>query len=391
MDDSGLDRREFLTCTLGAMGLCAAAPAFAGTPLYRGRDLPVKQIPGLPVKEKIELKEALFWNPTGAQVQCTLCPYYCQLKPGQRGPCRIRLNKGGKLYTEIFNAPAVIATNAIEQGPFHHVLPGARFLAYGTAGCNLRCKYCQNWQFSQTTAADTKNYDVSADQMVAIAKQHNCRGIMYTFTEAVISIEYTMAVAKAARKAGLVNAVVTAAWIDEEPFAALLKYIDVIRIDLKGFTEKFYKDVTAGSLEPVKRAIVAAHKSKAWLEVNNMVVHGMNDDPNTFRPMVQWLRKNVGPKTPLHVTRFYPAYKLRNLPSSPANTILKLRSIALEEGMKYVYAGNCPEKMDEYATHCDKCGKLLLHRIGYITVDENNMKDGKCKYCGNPIPGFWRP
>lgn len=389
MNETELNRRQFLTCSLGAMGLCAAAPAFAATPIYRGRDLPVKQIEGLPVKKHIELKKALFWHPTGAVVQCTLCPYYCQLKPGQRGPCRIRLNKGGTLYTEIYNAPAVVATNAIEQGPFHHVLPGSRFLAFGTAGCNLRCKYCQNWQFSQTTASDTKNYDLSADQMVAIAKRYHCKGIMYTFTEAVISIEYALAVAKAVRKAGMVNALVTAAWIDEEPFLQLLKYIDVVRIDLKGFTEKFYREVTAGTLEPVKRAVVAAHKSGTWLEVINMVVHGLNDDPNTFRKMVKWLHTTVGPKTPLHVTRFYPAYKLRNLPSSSPKTILKLRSIALEEGMKYVYAGNCPDRMDAYATYCDKCGKMLIHRIGYITVDKNVLKNGKCPYCGNPIPGFW--
>jgi len=232
--------------------------------------------------------------------------------------------------------------------------------------------------------------DKMDDSIIAYMKRSgSMRAVCYTFTEPIAFYDYMVATAKVAQKAGYKNLMCTSGYINEKPLRELFPLIDGFCITMKGFTEKFYEDVTAGTLEPVKRAIVAAHESGVWLEVINMVVHGMNDDPNTFRKMVKWLHGAVGPKTPLHVTRFYPAYKLRNLPSSPAKTILKLRSIALDEGMKYVYAGNCPDQMDAYATYCDKCGKLLIHRIGYITVDKNVLKNGKCPYCGNPIPGFW--
>ncbi|MBI3923442.1 MAG: AmmeMemoRadiSam system radical SAM enzyme [Armatimonadetes bacterium] len=383
-------RREFLktAASLGILTACSGCPLIADTAVYRGKDYPVKVISNLPKKESVTLKPAKYWKDTGSTVHCLLCPKYCQLREGAMGPCRIRVNRNGKLYSTVYGSPCIVATNSIEQGPIYHVTPGGRYLAVGTAGCNLRCKYCQNWQYSQTTADDTTNYDLPPEKLVSIAKQMNCRGILFTFTEAVLCIEYSMDIARAAREAGLKNAVITAAYVDEEPLADFLPLLDAIRIDLKGFTEKFYKDVLAATLSPVLNSIKTAKASGKWLEVVNMVVPGLNDDPVEFRKMAEWLMQNVGPLTPFHVSRFYPAYKLRNLPSASVSTVERMRKIAKETGLRYVYVGNCPGN-DGQNTYCYKCGQMLIHRIGYVSVDKMEIRNGKCRFCNTSIPGVW--
>ena len=368
--------------------MCSGCSAFASTPIYRGRDYPVKVITDLPRKKETTPVVAKYWRQTGATVQCVLCPKYCQIREGAMGPCRIRVNKGGKLYTTIHSTPCIVATNSIEQGPIYHVTPGARYLAIGTAGCNLRCKYCQNWQYSQTTAEDTANYDMPPSRVVETAKKLNCRGLLFAYTEGVLSMEYTIDCAKAAKHAGMKNTIITAAYVDEEPLNDLLPYLDAMRIDLKGFTDKFYRDVTASTLQPVLDAIKAVKKSETWLEVVNMVVPGFNDDPVVFKKMAEWLLQNVGPFTPLHVSRFYPAYKLRNLPSAPVSTVERLRKIARDVGMRYVYLGNCPGN-EAQNTYCYKCGQMLIHRIGYVAVDKIELKNGRCRFCSATIPGVW--
>lgn len=383
-------RRDFLKSAVGvgALAMCAGCPVMADTAVYRGKDYPVKIVGNLPKKETVTLKLAKYWKDAGSAAHCQLCPLYCQLRDGAMGPCRIRVNRGGKLYSTVYGAPCIVATNAIEQGPIYHVTPGERYLAVGTAGCNLRCKYCQNWQYSQTTADDTINYDLPPDKLVGVAKKMKCRGILYTFTEAVLGIEYTLDCAKAAHEAGLKNAMITAAYVDEEPLADLMPHFDAVRIDLKGYTEKFYKNVTAGTLQPVLNCIKTVKQSGTWLEVVNMVVPGFNDDPVVFRKMVEWLLQNVGPLTPFHTSRFYPAYKLRNLPSASVSTIERLNKIARDVGMKYAYVGNCPGN-DRQNTYCYKCGQMLIHRIGYVCVDKMEIRNGKCRFCGTTIPGVW--
>jgi len=383
-------RREFIRSAIGLGGLmaCVGCPAFAGTPVYRGRDYPVKVLTNLPRKENVTPVVGRYWRQTGATVQCVLCPKYCQIREGAMGPCRIRMNKNGKLHTTVYATPCIVATNSIEQGPIYHVTPGGRYLALGTAGCNLRCKYCQNWQYSQTTAEDTANYDMPPSRVVETARRLNCLGLLFAYTEGVVSIEYTIDCAKAAKQAGLKNTIITAAYIDEEPLKDLLPYMDAVRIDLKGFTDKFYREVTGGTLQPVLDAIVTVKKSGVWLEVVNMVVPGFNDDPVVFKKMAEWLIRNVGAFTPLHVSRFYPAYKLRNLPSAPVSTVERLRKIARDVGMHYVYLGNCPGH-DAQNTYCYKCGQMLIHRIGYVTVDKMEVRNGRCRFCTAPIPGVW--
>lgn len=383
-----LPRREFLRCVLGGVGACLAAPALAKTAVYHGSSYPVREVKNLPKRDGLGLQVAKYWQGTGNEVQCSLCPKYCQLREGALGPCRIRQNRGRKLYTTVYGAPCIVFTNAIEQGPVYHVTPGALYLAVGTAGCNLRCKYCQNWQQSQTTASDTDNYDLPPAKLVEVAKRERCRGILYTFTEAVVSAEYTLDIAKAARAAGLKNVMITAAYVDEEPFKDMLAYFDAVRIDLKGFTDQYYRDVIGGSLAPVLTAIKAVKGSGVWLEVVNLVVTGLNDDPNQFRKMAEWLVQNIGTTTPLHISRFYPAYKLRNLPSTPISTLERLRKIARDEGLQYVYLGGCPGH-EAQNTFCAKCGKELVHRIGFVSVEDNQIRGGKCRFCLTPIPGVW--
>ncbi len=334
------------------------------------------------------LHEALYWRklPDG-RIQCELCPNRCILKDGQRGLCTVRENKGGTLYTLVYGKPCAVHVDPVEKKPFFHVAPSSRVFSIATVGCNLRCIFCQNWQISQTRPEETGHYEMEPAATVDMLIKSECRIIAYTYTEPTVFYEYMLDTAQLIKQQGFFNTMHTCGYINPAPLRELLKYMDAINVDLKGFNEKFYRRMSSGRLEPVLETLKIIKQEGVWLEVTNLVIPGANDQPEDIRKMCEWIKENLGRDTPLHFGRFFPYYKLGNLPPTPMETLEMARKIALDAGLRYVYIGNVPGNPAEN-TYCPNCGKLLVKRSGYI-VGENNIVDGKCKFCDYEIAGRW--
>jgi len=241
---------------------------------------------------------------------------------------------------------------------------------------------------SQFSAEETDNYDLPPDKVIDMAHEYKCETVVFAYTEPIVYYEYAIDTAKAARAAGLKTVLVTAGYADIQPLRDFCRYMDVIRIDLKGFREEFYRDVVEGALQPVLNAIKTVHKEGPWLEIVDPLVPGFNDDADEIRDMSKWLLDNVGADVPVHFLRFFPAYKMRNHPPTPEKVLNRARNIAMETGLKYVYLGNLPGS-DGENTFCPNCGKRLVKRTGYLGITENNIVKNKCRFCGCPIPGIW--
>ncbi len=322
-------------------------------------------------------------------VRCLLCPRKCILGLNQRGVCTVRINIKGSLYTLGYGNPVAVHIDPIEKKPFFHVWPGSRTLSLAVAGCNMRCKFCQNWQISQSSPDQTLNYQLSPQEVVEKAKEYDCPFVVFTYTEPTVFYEYMLDIARLAKKEGLHTAMHTCGYINPQPLEELLGYMDAVNVDLKGFTQEFYQKMGLwADLEPVLDTIRMIKKKGVHLEITNLLIPTHNDDPQKIKEMCQWIKDNVGDDVPLHFSRFYPAHKLRNLPPTPVETLENAYEIAKEVGIKFVYIGNLPGNEQEN-TYCPRCGKLLIRRAGYRVL-ENNVVEGKCKFCGCPIPGLWR-
>ncbi len=321
-------------------------------------------------------------------VECQLCPRHCRLTEGQRGDCRVRVNLGGKLQTLAYGNPCAVHVDPIEKKPLYHVLPGSQSFSIATAGCNLHCKYCQNWQISQRPPEETENIDLPPRAVVSTALNYNCRSIAYTYSDPVIFYEYMMDSGKLAHQHDLLNLMVTAGYIEETPLRELLPVVDAANIDLKGITDDYYARMSRGTLAPVQRCIEVMKENKVWVELTNLIVPGWNDREKDIRPLCQWIMDHVGPDVPLHFSRFYPMHQLKNLPATPAQTLITARHIAKDVGLHHVYIGNVATE-EGNNTYCPVDGKVVIRRIGYRIV-ENNLQDGKCKYCQTEIPGYWK-
>lgn len=321
-------------------------------------------------------------------VRCELCPRYCTIAPGQRGVCRARENKDGKLYSVVYGRPCTIGKEPIEKAPFFHFLPGRTRIVLATAGCNQMCKYCQNWEISQSSPEDLPSYDLPPESIVAIARQQHAPIICFTFSEPVVFYEYMCDIARLGREQGVRSAVVTGGYINPEPLAKLCSLVDAIKIDLKGFTPEFYRNVCGSTLEPVLEASKQVARSKTHLELVNLVVPALNDDTADIRKMCAWIRDSLGDTVPVHFTRFSPAYRMPNSPPTPVKTLETAARIADAQGLKYVYLGNVPGHRLE-STWCPNCGKLVIKRQGF-TVTENNIVNGCCRFCKARIPGVWQ-
>jgi len=357
---------------------------------WEEREEQVLSIGDLPIKEKISPREASYYvQLSGNRVQCQLCPNQCILRDGERGICRVRQNIGGKLSTLVYGQPCALAIDPIEKGPIFHMTPGAKSLVVATAGCNLNCKYCQNWQFALVKPEETRNYDLPPEKAVQLALDNGCEAIVFTYSEATVSYEYMLDVAKLAKERGLKTVLITAGYINPKPLRQLCRYLDAIKVDLKGFTEDFYKRVCSAELQPVLKTLKVIKEEGVCLEIVNLVVPTLNDDIGQIRQMCKWIRENLGRDTPLHFSRFWPSYKLLNLMPTPVEVLEQAIQVAKDAGLKYVYIGNVPGH-EAANTYCPKCGKCLVKRIGYAAVGENNIVDGKCKFCGERIPGVWK-
>lgn len=333
--------------------------------------------------------EAQFYTKLdGKMVRCELCPRHCIIARGGRGVCRVRENKDGRLYSVVYGRPCTIGKEPIEKAPFFHFLPGRTRITLATAGCNQACKYCQNWEISQSRPEDLPSLELSPDSVAAIAQSQQAPIVCLTFSEPVVFFEYTCDIARACRRRGLRSAVVTGGYINPAPMETLCSLVDAVKIDLKGFTDEFYSGVCGSSLAPVLEACRIAARSGTHLELVNLVVPALNDDTFDIRRMCQWILFNLGDTVPVHFTRFGPAYRLRDAPATPVATLETAAAIARKVGLKYVYVGNVPGHELE-STFCPECDSLLIGRRGY-TIAANNLKDGCCRFCGARIAGVWQ-
>ncbi|HIE38344.1 MAG TPA: AmmeMemoRadiSam system radical SAM enzyme [Anaerolineales bacterium] len=326
---------------------------------------------------------------TGTYVRCNLCPHGCFIAEGERGQCRARENQGGRLFSVVYGNPCAVHVDPIEKKPFYHFLPTAAAFSLATAGCNLRCLYCQNWQISQFPPEETRNADLPPEEVVRYAQMTNAPVIAYTYSEPVVFYEYMLTTARLAREAGLLNVVISAGFINPEPLRELCAAVDAIKIDLKGYDEEFYREVCGAELGPVLEAIRIIYESGTHLEIVNLVVPTLNDDLNQLRALSRWVARDLSPDVPLHFTRFHPQYKLTNLPPTPVESLEKARAIALEEGVRFVYVGNVPGHPAN-TTYCPVCRRPIVVRQGFA-VREYHLQGGACAYCGESIPGVWWP
>ncbi len=322
------------------------------------------------------------------RVRCLLCPRACIIGPGGRGVCRVRENSGGTLYSVVYGRPCSVGKEPIEKAPFFHFLPGRTRLTLATAGCNQRCKYCQNWELSQASPEDLPAYDLPPRDVVELALEQETPIVCLTYSEPVVFYEYMCDIARLARPRGLKTAVVTGGYINPEPLESLCVLVDAIKIDLKGFTDDFYRDVCGSSLAPVLEACRVVARSGTHLELVNLVVPAHNDDTADIAAMCRWIVAELGDTVPVHFSRFGPAYRLANAPPTPVRTLETAARIARAAGLDYVYLGNVPgHELED--TRCPACDSVIVERRGY-TTRADGIADGCCRFCGERIPGVWQ-
>jgi pyruvate formate lyase activating enzyme len=342
---------------------------------------------GIPFAQN-DLKEALFYEKRDSlAVQCHICPRNCVIPNKGRGFCNARENRDGVLYTLVYAHPVSMHVDPMEKKPLFHFLPGTTAFSIATAGCNLRCKFCQNWEISQAKPEEVNAAYLEPEAVIAEVQKSGARTIAYTYTEPTIFFEYMLDIAKLARQQGIRNVMHSCGYINEEPLRMVAKYLDAANIDLKGFSEEFYAKMSEATLAPVLRSLEILKEEGVHVEITNLIVPGYNDDPEMIRKMCVWIKEKLGADTPLHLSRFFPMFKLLNLNPTPVAALERARAIALEVGLHYVYVGNVAGETFEN-TYCPQCGKLLIGRRGYF-VTENHIKNGQCEYCGYKIEGVW--
>ena len=276
----------------------------------------------------------------GGGVECQLCPHHCHITDGKTGICRSRRNDGGALMSEVYGKPCALAIDPIEKKPLYHFHPGTTCLSLACTGCNFRCLNCQNHDISQVAPDAVNHYELSPEEVVALCKKHKCPGIAYTYTEPLTYIEYIIDTARLAHEAGLWNILVTAGYVCQEPLADLLPYLDAANIDLKSFSDDIYMKVSGGHLQPVLDTILAMHEAGVWVELTNLVIPGINDDMDMIRQMCRWIADNGMAEQPLHFSRFFPRFKMQDIPPTSIETLKAAKRIAEKEGIKHVYLGN---------------------------------------------------
>jgi len=369
-------RRDFLQ----AAGIAGMAGAFCGlqhTAL------------GEPGAALLPAREALYYKPLANQmVRCGLCPRHCIVSPGDRGHCGVRENRDGRYYTLVYGRPVAVNNDPIEKKPLFHVYPGTKAFSIATVGCNIDCKFCQNWDISQAGPEAAKDRPYASPERVAeVAASAGSSVVAYTYNEPTIFYEYMTDCAKATKARGLGNVVISNGFIAPEPHEALLPNLTAYKVDLKAFTADFYRNICNGRIDPVKATLKRLKDNGIWFEIVNLMIPTLNDDMDDIKRMANWVATELGDSVPIHFTRFHPMYKIRNLPRTPPATLAAARKTAMQEGCKFIYTGNLPGNEGEH-TYCPKCKKPLIKRYGHMVI-ENRLKDGNCPDCGCAIPGVW--
>lgn len=386
-----MERRSFL-----AMSSCALCGVLLGT-AARGQD----RAPGTgAAQERRAVRRASDLSPASPHVReaywyerledgrihCTTCPHECRLPPGATGLCRSKVNLDGRHYTFAYGNPCAVHVDPVEKKPMMHFLPSTLTFSLAAAGCNMRCLNCQNWEISQASPLETRNYDLPPDQVVAAARRYNCPSISYTYSEPNAYYEYAVDIAELARAQGVRSVWVSAAYINPEPLARVANTIHGASMNLKAFDDRIYRELNGASLQPVLDTLVSLKQAGVWLEVINLIVPTWTDDFEMIRRMCGWFVESLGPDTPLHFSRFTPRYKLVHLPQTPEDVLSQARDIARDAGIRHVYVGNVPGLAEN--TLCHSCGRVVIERRGFRIL-RNSLKDGCCDACGEAIAGVW--
>lgn len=322
------------------------------------------------------------------RIACQLCPHACVIPDGGHGLCRVRFNKAGTLSLPFHGRISSIAVDPIEKKPFYHYHPGAPILSVGFVGCNLRCRFCQNWEIAQARPEELPAHFVSPRDAATLARELKCAAIAYTYTEPTIFAEYAMDVADAGRAAGLRSIAVSNGYIGPEAIKEFYGRMDAVKIDLKSFSETYYKEIVGAQLKPVLAALTALKEMGKWVEIVYLLAPGGNDGDAELTQMARWIKTDLGAEVPLHFSRFYPQYKMLDTPPTPVESLDRARAIAVAEGLHYVYVGNVPGHAAQN-TLCPQCGAMLVERAGF-QVSRVLIREGRCPGCGREIPGLWR-
>ncbi|OGO50327.1 MAG: AmmeMemoRadiSam system radical SAM enzyme [Chloroflexi bacterium RBG_16_68_14] len=331
----------------------------------------------------------LYERMAGGAVRCNVCAFRCIIRPGARGVCLVRRNVDGTLYTLVYGRTVTQEIDPIEKKPLFHFYPGSQAYSIATVGCNFRCRFCQNWEISQAVRDEhfIMGVEASPQEIVRAAQQWGCRSIAYTYTEPTIFFEYAYDTARLAHEAGLANIFVTNGYETPEALETIRPYLDAANVDLKSFSDDYYRRICTARLQPVLDTLLLMKRLGIWLEVTTLIIPTLNDSDEELRALTAFLAKELGPDTPWHVSRYFPAYRLVDKPVTPVDTLERAWQIGREAGLRYVYIGNVPAG-DQENTRCPRCGDLLIQRFG-LQLIQNRLQDGRCPRCEEAIAGVW--
>ncbi|MCH8215604.1 MAG: AmmeMemoRadiSam system radical SAM enzyme [Planctomycetes bacterium] len=332
-----------------------------------------------------------YWHQTeDGRIQCDVCPRYCRLQEGQRGLCFVRMREQDQIVLTTYGKSSGFCIDPIEKKPLNHFLPGTPVLSFGTAGCNLTCKFCQNWDISKSREMDRLMDQASPDKIAQVARAYGCPSVAYTYNDPTIFLEYAVDIAQACHESSIYSVAVTAGYIGKEARKELYRHMDAANVDLKAFTESFYRELCSASLGEVLDTLkYLKNETSVWFELTNLVIPTKNDSDREFHEMSEWILEHLGPDVPLHFTAFHPDFKLRDLPPTPPETLTRARRIARETGLHYVYTGNVHDKAGA-STYCPHCGRMVIGRDWYVLSDWHVTDRGECAHCQTPIAGLAR-
>lgn len=349
--------------------------------------------------ELADIKPTHYWHKLeDGRIQCDVCPRYCKLREGQRGLCFVRARQNDQIVLTTYGRSSGFCVDPIEKKPLYHFLPGTPILSFGTAGCNLSCQFCQNWSVSKSRETDTLADEASPERIARAAHSIGCRSVAFTYNDPVVFLEYAIDVAQACRELGVKTVAVTAGYINKEPREEFYRYMDAANVDLKGFTERFYKQICAGQLQPVLETLeYLKRQTQVWFEITTLLIPGENDSEAEIEEMTQWVVERLGPDVPIHFTAFHPDWKMMDKQPTSLATLSRARDIALKNGLRYAYTGNVDNEEGD-STYCHNCGAKLIGRDWYLLSEWNLTGDGRCRFCGaacagvfDGAPGTWGP
>lgn len=390
MTPPGHSRRELFEAALGCAGCAVLSSAGLGAALWapgaRAQDVAGELVAGQ--DDEFPPVEARYYEKLpGKRVECKLCPNRCKVADLERGACGVRENRDGRYLTLVHSRVVSMNVDPIEKKPFFHYLPGTSAFSIATAGCNMECRFCQNWEISQYRPEQVRATRLAPAAVHAAAKRSGAPSIAYTYSEPTIYYEYMFDTAALGKQTGVRSVMVSAGFIEPEPLAALLPHLSAVKIDLKSFRQDFYDRICKGELKAVLKTLEAVRAAGKWLEIVVLVVPTLNDAEQEIRDMSRWVKRTLGPDVPMHFTRFHPTWRLRNLPRTPLATMERCRAVAIAEGVRFAYLGNVPGH-DAENTRCPGCRKVLIERAG-MSVAHNHLEGGRCPGCHLAVPGVW--